>query len=116
MAAVGSLVAFLVSLLVGGLAIFVAAGVVVGTRSYEYAVFTALVGAVVWALAGAFLTEVPVVGEVLPLIAWVWVIKWRYGGSWLTAGLVGGLAWGAAVLALALLPLAGVDAVGVPFA
>lgn len=108
--------AFLVSLLVGGLAIFVAAGVVVGIRSYEYAVFTALVGAVVWALAEAFLTGVPVVGEVLPLVAWVWVIKWRYGGSWLTAALVGGLAWGAAILVLALLPLGGIDAVGVPFA
>jgi len=47
MTAVGSLVAFLVSLLVGWLAIFVAASVVVGTRSYSHAVFTALVGAVV---------------------------------------------------------------------
>jgi len=116
MTAVGSVVAFLVSLLVGGLAIFVAASVVVGTRSYEYAVFTALVGAVVWALAEAFLTGIPVVGDLLPLVAWIWVIKWRYGGSWITAGLVGVLAWGAAVLVLALLPLAGIDAVGVPFA
>jgi len=24
---------------------------------------------------------------VLPLIAWIWVIKWRYGGSWITAGI-----------------------------
>lgn len=116
MSLVGSLIAFLVGLLVGGLAIFVAAAVVTGTRDYSHAVFTALVGAFVWGLSELFLSWVPVVGDFIPLLAWIWVIRSRYGTSWLHAGIIGFIAWGAAILVLSVLPLVGVtDAVGVPF-
>ncbi|MFC5134830.1 MULTISPECIES: hypothetical protein [Haloferacaceae] len=116
MSLVGSLIAFLVGLLVGGLAIFVAAGVVTGTRDYGHAVFTALVGAFVWGVSELFLSWVPVVGDLIPLLAWIWVIRSRYDTSWLHAGIIGFIAWGAAVLVLAVLPLVGItDAVGVPF-
>ncbi|MFA9516152.1 hypothetical protein ACERIT_02870 [Halopenitus sp. H-Gu1] len=114
MPVVASIVAFLVSLLVGGLAIFIAASIVVDSRSYEHAVVTALIGAIVWAIAGAF-TGVPLVGELLPLLAWIGVIKWRYRASWIDAGIMGFLAWAAAILVLAVLPFAGIDAFGVPF-
>lgn len=116
MGLLASLVTFFVSLLVGGLAIFVAASIVAGTRNYEYAVFTALVGAIVWGVTDAFLGWVPLVGDVLPLVAWVWAVKWRYRGSWLEAGIIGLLAWVAAVLLLSVLGFLGVGAVGVPFA
>lgn len=117
MSLVGSLISFLVSLLVGGLAIFIAAAVVTGTRDYGHAVFTALVGALVWGLSELLLSWIPIVGEFVPLVAWVWVIKGRYGTSWLHAGIVGFVAWAAAILVLSVLPLVGVtDVVGVPFA
>ncbi|WP_144796458.1 hypothetical protein [Halorubrum depositum] len=116
MSLIGSAVTFVVGLLVGGLAIFVAAAVVTGTRDYEHAVFTALFGAIVWALAALFLSWLPLIGEFMPLVAWVWLIRRRYGVSWLHAGVIGFVAWAAAVLVLALLPFAGVtDAVGIPF-
>jgi len=52
---------------------------------------------------------------VTALIAWVWVIRARYGPSEVHAGIVGFVAWASAVLVLSVLPFAGVDAVGVPF-
>lgn len=116
MSLIGSAVTFVVGLLVGGLAIFVAAAVVTGTRDYGHAVFTALFGAIVWALAALFLSWIPLIGEFMPLVAWVWLIRRRYGVSWLHAGVIGFVAWASAVLVLAVLPFAGVtDAVGVPF-
>jgi len=116
MSLVGSAVTFVVGLLVGGLAIFIAAAVVTGTRDYGRAVFTALFGAIVWALAALFLSWLPLIGEFMPLVAWVWLIRRRYGASWVHAGVIGFVAWAAAVLVLAVLPFAGVtDAVGVPF-
>lgn len=116
MTLIGSVVTFVVGLLVGGLAIFIAAAVVTGTRDYGHAVFTALFGAIVWALATLLLSWVPLIGEFMPLIAWVWLIRRRYDVSWVQAGIVGFVAWASAVLVLAVLPFAGVtDAVGVPF-
>jgi hypothetical protein len=116
MTLIGSAVTFVVGLLVGGLAIFIAAAVVTGTRNYGHAVFTALFGAIVWALAALFLSWIPLIGDFMPLIAWVWLIRRRYGASWVQAAIIGLVAWASAVLVLAVLPFAGVtDAVGVPF-
>ncbi len=116
MSLIGSLVTFVVGLLVGGLAIFIAAGVVTGTRDYGHAVFTALFGALVWGLSALFLSWIPLIGDFIPLIAWIWLIKRRYGCSWLDGAIIGFIAWGSAILVLAVLPFAGItDAVGVPF-
>ncbi|SNR51799.1 hypothetical protein [Halorubrum vacuolatum] len=116
MSLIGSLIAFVVGLLVGGLAIFIAASVVADTRDYSHAVFTALFGAIVWGLSELLLSWVPLVGDFIPLIAWIWVIRRRYGTSWLHSGIIGFIAWGSAILVLAVLPFAGItDAVGVPF-
>lgn len=86
MSLIGSAITFAVSLLVGGLAIFIAAAVVTGTRDYGHAVFTALVGAIVWGLTALFLSWVPLIGDFLPLLAWVWVIRARYGPRGFTRG------------------------------
>lgn len=115
MSATSGLIAFVASLLIGALGLYVAARFVAGNRSYEHAVVTALIGAIVWGLAAMFLTGVPVVGSVLPLIAWVWVVKWRYRSSWVEAAIIGFLAWVVVVLVLEVLPVSGLDAVGVPF-
>lgn len=111
-------IVFAVSLLIGAAAIHVAAKYAVyrdepGSLSYEHALLTALLGAVVWAL----LEWVPLVGALLALIGWVAVIKWRYPGGWTKAAVTGAAAWAAAVVALAALELLGIRAVsalGIP--
>ncbi|ELY45193.1 hypothetical protein [Natronorubrum sulfidifaciens] len=112
-AIVGSLVAFLVALLVGGLAIYVGASVVVDVEDYSHALVTALVGAIAWALTA----WIPLFGPLLALLAWIWVINRRYPGGWLTAALIGVMAWIAALVILFVLNAVfglGVGAFGVP--
>jgi hypothetical protein len=112
----GGLVTFLVSLLVGGLGIYVGAKVVVGDESVGHALVTAVVGSLVWGLVALFLGGVPVVGWVLPLVAWVAVIAWRYDASWTEAAVVGVVAWLVASVALLVLPVPAVrDVIGIPF-
>ena len=110
---VGSIVAFVVALLIGGLAIYVRARIVVDVDDYSRAVVTALLGAVGWALTA----WIPLIGPIIALIVWVGVINWRYPGGWLKAGLIGGVAWLSALVILfvanAVLRL-GVGAFGVP--
>lgn len=67
----GSLVSFVIALLIGGLAIYISARFVVGVDSYGHAVFTALFGALAWALT----SWLPLVGPIIALVAWVAVIK-----------------------------------------
>ena len=110
---IGSLIAFVVALLVGGLAIFISARIIVDVDDYSHAVVTAIVGAIAWALT----SWIPLIGPILALIAWVWVIKWRYPGGWATAGAIGIVAWLSALAILFVLNSAlglGVGAFGVP--
>lgn len=115
MSSFSALVAFVVGLLVGALGIYVAARIVAGSRSYEHAIITALIGALFWGIAAMFLSGVPLVGSILPLLAWIAAIKWRYPVGWFEAGIIGFLAWAVAVLVIEVLPISGLDAVGVPF-
>lgn len=115
---VGGVITFAVSLLIGGAAIHVAANYAVykgnpGELTFAHAVLTALLGAVVWAL----LAWIPLVGSLLALVGWVGVIRWRYPGGWIEAGVTGAAAWAAAVVVLAALELLGVgsiSALGIP--
>lgn len=113
MSLVGSVVAFLVALLIGGLAIFISASVIKGKRDFGHAIVTALLGAIAWAIT----SWVPLIGTALALIAWVWVIKWRYRGGWFDAIIIGFVAWLAALLILYGLDLAfdlDIRAFGIP--
>jgi hypothetical protein len=110
---VGSIVAFLVALLVGGLAIYISARVIADVDDYSHAVITALLGAVAWALT----SWIPLIGPILALVAWVWVIKWRYPGGWVDAAIIGAVAWVSALVILYVLNTVldlGVGAFGVP--
>lgn len=115
---VEGLIVFAVSLLVGGLAIHLAARYVTyrshpGGLTFEHAVVTALLGAIAWAV----LEWIPLIGSLLALVGWIAVIKYRYPGGWTKAGITGVAAWAAAVVTLAALELVGVGAVsalGVP--
>lgn len=117
MAPVDRLVVFVVSLLIGGLGIHAGALLVAGRSDYGHAVITALIGALVWAIVGWLVGDVPLVGPVLTLLAYLAVVKWRYRASWLEAGGIALVAWIASLAVLYLLARIGVgsfEAVGVP--
>ena len=110
---VGSVVAFVVALLVGGLAIYLSARVVADIDDYGRAVVTAVLGALGWAVTA----WIPLIGPILALIVWIGVLKWRYPGGWGTAAVMGLIAWVAALLILFVVNAVlgvGVGAFGVP--
>ncbi|MFB6220991.1 MAG: hypothetical protein ABEH90_06085 [Halolamina sp.] len=119
MAAMDGAIVGIVSLLVGALAIHVAASVVLsGEQDYLNAVVAAAVGALVYSLFG-FVGGIPLVGPVLLLLLWVGVINWRYPGGWVKAAIIGAGAWVAAIGILWLLSVFGLfelSAMGVPSA
>lgn len=118
----GSLVVLAVSLLVGGLAIYLGALFALKSRSYTHAVVTAALGGVAWWLVDLALSELSLgvggsVASLLGLVVWALVLRWRYNAGWVRAALIGVLAWLAALVVLALLSdlgVSGIDAYGVP--
>mgnify|MGYP006287586655 FL=1 len=109
----GAIVSFVVALLVGGLGIYVSGRIVADVDDYSHAVVTALFGALAWAIGSL----IPLVGSLVALVAWVWVIKWRYPGGWKDAAVMGLVAWIAALVVIAVLNgVLGLDisAFGVP--
>ncbi len=117
MGLVDSLVVFLVSLLIGALGIHAGARVVTGENDYEHAVWTALLGAIIWSIVGFLLGWIPGLGPVLVFLAYLGVIKRRYSGGWFSAAAIALVAWLTAILVLSLLVAAGVtefEAFGVP--
>jgi hypothetical protein len=111
-----TLVSFIVGLLVGALAIHLAAIAIVGASDYEQALVTAAIAAFAWALTSALVGWVPLVGPLVVLLVYVAVINFRYPGGWLKAAGIGLVAWVASLLVLTLLNIVGlgVDVVGVP--
>ncbi len=109
----GTIVSFVVALLIGGLAIYISGRVVADVDDYSHAVITALFGAIAWAVGSL----IPVIGAIVALIAWVWVINWRYPGGWKDAAIIGLIAWAAALGLIFLLNSVlglGISAFGVP--
>jgi hypothetical protein len=109
---------FLVSLVVGVVAINVGARLLIDSDTgFRRATATALIGALVYTLIGFFLGWIPLLGPALMLLAWVGVINWQYPGGWGTAIGIGLVAWLTAVLILLGLAQLGVvtpDALGIP--
>ena len=114
---VASLVVFVVSLLIGALGIFLGAKFVVGVEDYTYAIGTALIGAIVWAVVGFFLGWIPLLGPLLVFIAYLAVINSRYPGGWVEALTITVVAWLSVLVVLYVLAFAnitGFEAAGVP--
>lgn len=112
-AIIGSLVAFVVALLIGGLAIYISGRVVAGVNDYSHAVITALIGAIAWALTA----WIPLIGPIVALIVWIGVINWRYPGGWVKAAIIGLAAWVSALVILLVVNSVfglGIGAFGVP--
>lgn len=117
MALIDSIIVFLVSLLVGALGIYIGARVITGYEDYTYAIVTALIGAVIWAVFGFLFGWIPLLGPLLVLVAYVAVINFRYPGGWVNAILISLIAWIASLVVLYVLAVAGLstfEAVGVP--
>lgn len=121
MATLESVVTLLVGLLIGGLAIHVAAIFVAGRNDLSHAIVTAGIAAVAWAIVTWLAGPIPLLGGelavLLGLVAYIWVVKWRYRGGWVRAAILAGLAWLTVSVALELLApvLSLPDVVGIPF-
>lgn len=112
-----SIVVFVVSLLIGGLGIHVGATLIAGVQDYRYAFFTALFGAIVWAILGILVGWIPFLGPIIVMLAYLALIKRRYPGGWIDALGITLVAWIAVVIVLYVLALADIttfDAAGVP--
>ncbi|MUV59040.1 hypothetical protein SAMN04487947_0010 [Halogeometricum rufum] len=114
----GAIFVFVVNLLIGAVGIHTGARLIIDRDvGYGRAVFTAFVGALVWAVVAFFLGWIPLLGPILALAAWIGVINWQYPGGWLAAATIGGVAWLVAALvlyALAALGLFRFAAFGIP--
>ncbi len=116
MSLVASFAIFLVSLLVGGFGIYVAASIVVDVKDYWEAVGTALLGAIAGGIAALLVGWIPLFGTFLTLLVWIGVINWRYPGGWIDALFIGFTAWIVTITVLIVLGALGLpiqDAVGV---
>jgi len=116
-AVLDSVIVFVVGALVGGIGIHVGALALSDARSYEHAVWTALIGALAWLVASALFGWLPLLGTALTYLAYLAVIKWRYRGGWITAAGIALVGWLAASIVLSLLAavgLGGFSALGVP--
>jgi uncharacterized membrane protein len=127
MAIIDFIIGFVVSLLIGAFGIYVGARVIANRDDYEYAIITALIGALVWWLITVLfglITWIPILGSIasvlaslLALFAWVYVINARYPGGWGNAigiGLVAYLTVWVVLVLLNSLGIVSLGAVGVP--
>ncbi|WP_306059043.1 hypothetical protein [Natronococcus wangiae] len=112
-----NIIVFIVSLLIGAFGIFLGAKVVVDTEDYTYALITALIGAIVWAVVGLLLGWIPLLGPLLVFVAYLAVINARYPGGWVDAAAITIVAWLSVLVVLyvlAFLGVTGFEAAGVP--
>lgn len=112
-----SVIVFVASLLIGAFGIYVGATVIADVDDFGKAVLTALIGAIVWALASFFLGVIPILGPILTLLAYIAVIKVIYNLQWLRAIAIALLAWIVAIGLLTVLRkmgLGSLKAVGIP--
>lgn len=117
MALIDTVIIFLINLLIGGTGIYIGARVVTNENDFSYAVISALIGAIVWSIFSFFVGGLAVIGPILTLLAWIWVIKSRYRTGWLNASLIGLVSWAAVLATLIVLSWFNVTsftAIGVP--
>ena len=113
----GSILTFIVGLLVGGLGIYVGAQLVAGEGDFWTAVWTALFGSLAWAVASLLVGWIPLLGGlfglVLGLAVYLVIISVQYDVDWTEAAAIAFVAWIAVVVVRGILGLPGI--VGVPF-
>lgn len=110
---------FVVSLLTGGLGIYAGARLVVGEEDPVHAIVTGSIGAVVWIVGGALFGWIPLLGQLLVLFVYTWLVNRRYPGGWADASKIALVAWLVTLLVLSVLAALGFvtyETIGVPFA
>ena len=108
---------FVVSLLTGGLGVYLGARYVVDSEDYVNAAITGLIGALVLVVGGALFGWVPLLGQLLLFVVYVALIGRRYPGDWLDAVKISAIAWVTVLIVLLILAAAGIltlEVVGVP--
>ena len=98
-----SLLVFIVALFIGGLGVYIGARLLAGSRDYGHAVVTAALASLVWGITSFLIGDVPILGPVLVLLAYLAVIKWRYRTGWITAGGITLIAYVTVLVVLAIL-------------
>jgi ABC-type enterochelin transport system permease subunit len=86
-------------------------------EDFTYALVTALLGAIIWAVVAVLVGWIPLLGPLLVLLAYVALINYRYPGGWIRAILIAVIAWLvvlATLYVLAVLGFTSFGAVGVP--
>lgn len=68
---IGTLIMFVISLLVGATGIYIGARVIIGTKNFTYTIITALISSIVWAGVAFLLGWIPFLGPLLALSRWV---------------------------------------------
>jgi len=117
MALIDNLLVFIIGLVIGGIGIHIGAMITTGKSDYGKAVWTALIGAVIWTVVGFFFGFIPLLGPAITFIAWLAVINSSYEGGWLNALIIAGIAWASVMIILYLLATIGIvgfEAIGVP--
>jgi len=117
MALIDSVIVFLTSLLIGALGIYLGSRAITGESDFGYSVLTALIGALVWGIVNFFFGVIPLIGGLIAMISWIWVINSRYRGGWINAVLIGFLSWLSVVIILFILSSLGLgtpEALGIP--
>lgn len=110
---------FAASLVTGGLGIYVGARLVVGEEDPVHALITGLIGAVVWMVGGALFGWVPLLGQLLVLFVYTWMVNRRYPGGWSDSLWIALVAWFVTLVVLSILAALGYltyEAIGIPFA
>lgn len=109
---------FVTCLVTGGLGIYVGARLVVGEEDPVHALITGLIGAVIWVIAGIVVGWIPVLGQLVVLFIYTWMVNRRYPGGWNSALKIALIAW--TITVIVLIPLAALgfvtyEVIGVPF-
>ena len=113
-AALSSLIGFVISFVVGAFGIYAGGRVIADVDDYVHAAVTAAIGSAVWFVISFF---IPFVGGIIALVAYIYVLNRRYPGGWLNAIGIALIAWVAAGIVLFVLASVGIgsfEAIGVP--
>jgi hypothetical protein len=117
MGLIQAVVTFVVGALIGGLGIYVGGKFIAGKGDYSHAVWTAVIGALVWTVVGWFFGWIPLLGPGLTFLAYLGVISARYRVGLVAAAGIALVAWLFLLGVFVALSPAGLgvfDAVGVP--
>ncbi len=97
-----SLLGFLVAWLISAIIIYVASKLLWERQGFLTAVLAALVGAIIYAIAGFLIPGI--IGSLLALLGWLIALRYLYRIGWLRAALMALIIWIFALIVGLLLP------------